>query len=104
MKSIRAVSPVETNVAAAQPPLYFDVIYFDTELKFSAERLSEIIRSRDVTVTRDQLNELLSRVCIKRILSLKELSEQIDNLQTEVILTRASLVKVIKISSCKLIY
>ncbi len=80
------------NSSAATANLLFDVIYFDTELKFSVERLSEMIQSRDSTITMDQLKEMMSRVCIKRILSVKELFEQIDNLQTEVIVTGASLV------------
>lgn len=68
------------------------VIYFDTELKFSAERLVEILGTRHEFNAASNARSLLGRVNVKRILSVKELYESIEDLQSEVISGQVGLV------------
>lgn len=57
------------------------VIYLDTELKFSASRLLEILTQRNSDC---DVNDAMKRINVKRLSSAKQLYESIENLQAEV--------------------
>lgn len=72
------------------------VIYIDTELKFSAVRLREIICARSPT---SDVNIEMGRINVKRISSVRQLYDCIDALQMEVITTNVALVIIDSIAS-----
>jgi RAD51-like protein 2 len=70
----------------------FNVIYLDTELKFSPSRLAEMLSLRKPDLSSSDIDLLLERICVKRIMTLKDLCESIEALQTEVAIHGTSLV------------
>jgi hypothetical protein len=73
-----------------------DVIYFDTELKFSAERLKEILMFRRPDLPLSSLARAMDRVLVRRVHSVKELYDAVQNLDAEIIASGAKLVILIR--------
>ena len=77
----------------------FSVIYIDTELKFSAQRLLEIIVARSGVDSGYNTEEIMNRVNVKRISTVKALNDVIDALPTEVIKQDVGLVVIDSIAA-----
>lgn len=82
------------------------VIYFDTELKLDVSRLSEIIQlglmnklSIDDVLAAELSNKLLDYVTVKRPLTCKQLLEEIEGVQNDVIINGIQLIVIDSIAA-----
>ena len=72
------------------------VIYLDTELKFSPERLEEILSARQSSSNTDAL---MDKIIVKRISTVKDLYSDIENLEAAVISHGVTLVVIDSIAA-----